>query len=73
MLGQRPSILYALVACAVKFATIRMRKLIAKAKDTFLRGLTANGPQTVSAVLQRAKQAGLGSKDKKPVRRALPS
>ncbi|CAE6948720.1 unnamed protein product [Symbiodinium sp. CCMP2592] len=66
------ALLYDLVASAVKFATMTCRRIIAKAKDNYLRGLAATGPQSASAILRRAKQAGLGSKAKRPIHRELP-
>ncbi|CAE7710018.1 unnamed protein product [Symbiodinium sp. CCMP2592] len=65
-------LLYEVMAGAIKVVTYRIRRLVADAKDKFLRGLVAKGPSDVAALLQRAKQAGLGTKSRKMVGRALP-
>ena len=46
--------------------------MIANAKDTFLRKVAAEGDQGVSAILNRAKRAGIGARARAPVRRELP-
>ena len=65
-------LIYDVVAAAVKVTTQPVRKLIAEAKDKFLRTLTTNGPQDAASVLRRAKKAGLGAKGRQPIKRALP-
>ena len=65
-------LLYEVVAEAVRVATFNIRKIIAAAKDKFLRSLAADGTQDVASIMQRAKKAGVGSKARKPVGRDLP-
>ncbi|CAE7386010.1 unnamed protein product [Symbiodinium sp. CCMP2592] len=69
---KKQALLYDLVAGAVRLATDKIRKMIAAAKDQFLRGLAATGPTDVASILQRAKKAGLGSKARQMVGRSLP-
>ena len=69
---RKQSLLYDLVAAAVKVTTLRIRKVIAEAKNRFLRTLTANGPQDVASILQRAKKAGVGARTRQCVQRELP-
>ena len=65
-------LIYDVVAAAVRVTTQRVRKLIAEAKDKFLRTLTTDGPQDAASVLRRAKKAGLGARGRQPIKRALP-
>ncbi|CAE7777069.1 unnamed protein product [Symbiodinium sp. CCMP2592] len=51
------TLLYELTAGAIQIATRRIRDKIAAAKDRFLRSVAANGPQSVTAIMQRAKLA----------------
>ncbi|CAE7291897.1 unnamed protein product [Symbiodinium sp. CCMP2592] len=69
---RKQTVMYQLVAAAVKFVTHRMRKMIAEAKDGFLRRVAAEGDQGVCAILNRAKRAGIGARARAPVRRDLP-
>ncbi|CAE7374664.1 Pol [Symbiodinium sp. CCMP2592] len=69
---RRQSVLYQVVACAIKFVTLRMRRLISEAKDGFLRRVATEGDQGVCAILHRAKRAGIGARAKAPVRREMP-
>ena len=65
-------LLYEVVAAAVRVATFNIRKIIAAAKDKFLRSLAADGTKDVASIMQRAKKAGVGSKARRPVGRDLP-
>ena len=69
----KPILMHQLVASAVKVATYRIKRMIAKAKAEFLGNLITSGPKNVSAILQRAKKAGLGGRKSKPINRPLPS
>ncbi|CAE7257034.1 unnamed protein product [Symbiodinium sp. CCMP2592] len=64
--------IYEVVAAAIRFATGRIKRIIAQAKDAFLRGVAAEGHQGVSAIMQRVKAAGLGAKAKRSFGRTLP-
>ena len=68
----RQHVLYHVVAGAIKFASSRIRRSIAQAKDAFLRKVATEGDQGVSAILNRAKRAGIGARARAPVRRELP-
>ena len=69
---RKQGLLYDLCAAAVKLTTQRIRRIIAEAKDRFLRSLTTGGPQDVASILQRAKKAGVGAKGRQFVQRELP-
>ncbi|CAE7349989.1 unnamed protein product, partial [Symbiodinium sp. CCMP2456] len=65
-------LLYEVAAAAIAVATKKIKTMIATAKDAFLRNVATEGHQSVSAVLQRARRAGIGGRNKKPVSRPLP-
>ncbi|CAE7857683.1 unnamed protein product, partial [Symbiodinium necroappetens] len=52
--------------------SMTLKVMIAEAKDKFLRQVAAEGHQNVTAVLQRARKAGVGGRNRRPVSRPLP-
>ena len=69
----KPILMHQLVASAIKIATYKIKSMIAKAKDDFMDNLISSGPQNVSAILHRAKKAGIGGRKSRPINRPLPS
>ena len=65
--------LYELTAGAVRWATMAIKRGIAKAKAAFLQGLAFSEGDKGGDVLHKAKAAGIGGRQARPVSRPLPS
>ncbi|CAE7905413.1 rngB [Symbiodinium microadriaticum] len=68
----KQGLLYELAAAAIGCVTRRIKRTIASAKDGFLQRVASEGHQGVTAILQRARKAGIGGRSKRPVGRPLP-
>ena len=70
----KQQLIYGFISAAIKFATFRMRNMIRRAKDDFLRGLaTGPEPQTgANHMLSNLKRAGIGRASRGGVQRQLP-
>ncbi|CAE7022108.1 unnamed protein product [Symbiodinium sp. CCMP2456] len=68
----KQAILYDIVAGAVRWATNRIKKGIYLAKAQFLQGLVHQEGDKACDVLRRAKAAGVGGRQARPVVRPLP-
>ncbi|CAE7825551.1 unnamed protein product [Symbiodinium sp. CCMP2592] len=69
----KQGLLYQLSAAAIRFASTRIKRGLAKARQNFLRTVLLEGHQGSSQVLRRTKKAGLGGKATQNRCRPLPA
>ncbi|CAE7398742.1 unnamed protein product, partial [Symbiodinium sp. CCMP2456] len=69
----KQAILYDVVAGAVKWATARIKKGIYSAKANYLQGIVHREGDKACDVLHKAKLAGVGGRQARPVSRPLPA
>ena len=58
---RKQGLMYELAATAIGYVTRRIKRMIANAKDDFLQKVASEGHQGVTAILQRARKAGIGA------------
>ncbi|OLP79036.1 hypothetical protein AK812_SmicGene40723 [Symbiodinium microadriaticum] len=73
VLLRKQLVLYELTAGAVRWATGAIKRGIAKAKAAFLQGLAFSEGDKGGDVLHKAKAAGIGGRQARPISRPLPS
>ena len=69
---QKDGVLYQLAASAIGYATHRIKQAINQGKAQYLRTIIAEGPQSATNILQRAKRHGIGGRKKTQASRPLP-